>query len=193
MAPVSIDMKRAIDILISFTMLVVFGLPMVVIGLLIKLTSSGPVFYWSKRIGRDNIEFNMPKFRTMAVFTPQLATHLMTEPERFLTPIGKLLRKTSLDEIPQLISILRGDMSLVGPRPALFNQDDLISLRTAEGVHRLVPGLTGWAQVNGRDNLSMREKVLCDKFYADNASLMLDFRILVMTVVQAIRGEGVTH
>ncbi len=186
-------MKRTFDILLSLLMLAIFGLPMLVLALLVRSTSTGPAFYLSDRVGRENKIFKMPKFRTMRTDTPPMATHLMTEPEKYLTPIGGFLRKTSLDELPQLISILKGDMSFVGPRPALFNQEDLIALRTSKGVHKIVPGLTGWAQVNGRDELAIPIKVEYDEFYLRHRSLALDLKIMAMTALQALTGKGVSH
>lgn len=186
-------MKRCFDVLMSLTALAVAGIPMAFIALFVRLTSHGPAFYWSDRVGRGNAIFKMPKFRTMRVDTPPMATHLMTEPEKFLTPIGGFLRKTSLDELPQLLTILKGDMSFVGPRPALFNQDDLISLRTARGVHRILPGLTGWAQINGRDELPIPVKVDYDEYYLKNRSLLLDARILFLTFFSALFARGVHH
>lgn len=186
-------MKRVFDIILSFVLLVVFSVPMGVVALLVRFMSRGPALHWSDRVGLGNKIFKMPKFRTMCVDTPPMATHLMTEPEKFLTPIGGILRKTSLDELPQLFSILRGDMSFVGPRPALFNQHDLISLRTAQGVHQIVPGLTGWAQVNGRDDLPVPVKVEYDGYYLKHRTLWLDFKILRMTALQALTGRGVKH
>lgn len=186
-------MKRLFDIVAGLLLLVALALPMLLVALLVKFTSRGPALYWSDRVGRDNKLFKMPKFRTMRVDTPPVATHLMTEPDRFLTPVGGLLRKTSLDELPQLICILRGDMSFVGPRPALFNQDDLVALRTAKGIHLIVPGLTGWAQVNGRDDLPIPVKVEFDEYYLKNRSFWFDMRILLMTLVQALAGKGVRH
>ena len=171
----------------------VFSIPMLLIALLVKLTSPGPALYWSDRVGKDNVLFRMPKFRTMRVDTPAVATHLLTDPDYYLTPIGKFLRKSSLDELPQLISILKGDMSFVGPRPALFNQDDLIGLRTSRGVHVLTPGLTGWAQVNGRDELPIPVKVDLDAYYLENGSFLLDLQILCMTFFKVLRSEGVKH
>jgi O-antigen biosynthesis protein WbqP len=161
--------------------------------LAIKATSRGPVLYWSDRIGQGNRIFRMPKFRTMRVDTPAVATHLLQSPERYLTPIGSLLRRSSLDELPQLWSILAGDMSVVGPRPALFNQHDLIELRTQQGVHVLRPGLTGWAQVNGRDEIPIPEKVRFDAYYLQHRSLWLDLRIIGLTLVKVLRHEGVSH
>lgn len=186
-------MKRLFDLVLSLAALLLLGLPLIAIALLVRLTSAGPALYWSARVGRDNQIFKMPKFRTMLLDTPQLATHLMTEPGRYLTPIGSYLRKASLDELPQLLSILKGDMSFVGPRPALFNQDDLVSLRSTKGVHRLVPGLTGWAQVNGRDDLAIPVKVDYDEYYLKNQSLLLDSKILIMTACQVLFGRGVSH
>jgi Sugar transferases involved in lipopolysaccharide synthesis len=166
---------------------------MLIVALMVRLSSKGPALYWSDRVGKGNVIFKMPKFRTMRTDTPVVATHLLANPDVFLTPIGKLLRKTSLDELPQLFSILAGDMSFVGPRPALFNQDDLIRLRTAKGVHLLTPGLTGWAQVNGRDELPIPVKVEYDDFYLKNRSLVLDLHIIVLTVIKVAKHEGVTH
>ena len=186
-------MKRCADFLLALILLVLFSLLWLCIALAIKITSAGPVLYWSDRVGRNNHLFRMPKFRTMRVGTPAVATHLLKEPDQFLTPIGKLLRRTSLDELPQLINVLSGEMSLVGPRPALFNQEDLIALRTAGGVDQLTPGVTGWAQVNGRDELPIPEKVKLDEWYMRNRSFWLDFKILGMTVFKVIRKEGVVH
>ena len=168
-------------------------LPMLIVALLVRLTSPGPILYWSDRVGRNNAIFKMPKFRTMRTDTPAVATHLLGNPDQWLTPIGKFLRKSSLDELPQLFSILTGDMSIVGPRPALYNQNDLISLRTAKGVHTLTPGLTGWAQINGRDELPIPVKVEFDEWYLHNRSFFLDLRIIVQTFVKVLRKEGVTH
>jgi O-antigen biosynthesis protein WbqP len=159
----------------------------------VRLTSSGPALHWSRRVGKDNRIFLMPKFRTMHVDTPQKATHLLQHPQSHLTPIGALLRKTSLDELPQLLSVWRGDLSLVGPRPALFNQDDLVSLRTRRGVHRLVPGITGWAQVNGRDTLAIPLKVRYDAEYLAAQSLSLDLKIMALTLWRVLQAEGVQH
>lgn len=186
-------MKRIFDFTTALTILLLFGFPMLFIALLVKLTSKGPVLYWSDRAGKDNSIFKMPKFRTMKVDTPAVATHLMTNPDQYLTPIGKFLRKLSLDELPQLISILKGDMSFVGPRPALFNQDDLISLRTQKNIHKLVPGITGWAQVNGRDDLPIPVKVSFDEYYLNHRSFAFDLYIILLTVLKVIRKEGVQH
>ncbi|MGB5229887.1 MAG: sugar transferase, partial [Desulfoprunum sp.] len=170
-------MKRIFDSLAALAALLVLAMPMLAIAVAIKLTSTGPVLYWSDRVGRNNRIFRMPKFRTMRTDTPAVATHLLGDPDRYVTSIGKLLRKTSLDELPQLISIIKGDMSFVGPRPALFNQDDLIELRTSKGIHRLTPGLTGWAQINGRDELPIPVKVEFDQYYLLNRSMLLDLKI----------------
>jgi len=168
-------------------------IPGLFIALLVRLTSKGPVLYWSERVGRYNRNFSMPKFRTMRVDTPVVATHLMHDPDSYLTPPGRFLRKTSLDELPQLWSILVGDMSIVGPRPALYNQDDLIALRTEAGVDQLLPGLTGWAQVNGRDELPISEKVRLDREYLQRKSFLFDLKILFLTFVRVLQGRGVLH
>lgn len=186
-------MKRLFDFTCSFTALIFLAIPMLMTALAVRLTSPGPIFYWSDRVGKNNSIFKMPKFRTMRVDTPAVATHLLGDPDRWLTPIGKFLRKSSLDELPQLFSILTGDMSIVGPRPALFNQDDLITLRAERGVHHLTPGLTGWAQINGRDELPIPVKVEFDEWYLHNRSFLLDLRIIVQTFVKVLRKEGVTH
>ena len=186
-------MKRLFDVTMSLFLLIVFSVPMVCITLLVKLTSKGTVLYWSDRVGENNTIFRMPKFRTMLTDTPAVATHLLSNPEQYLTPIGKFLRKSSLDELPQLISIFKGDMSFVGPRPALFNQADLIELRTQRGVHHLTPGLTGWAQVNGRDELPISQKVVLDAYYLDHRSLWLDIKIIALTALKVIRRDGIVH
>lgn len=186
-------MKRMFDITMSMAALLVFAIPMFIVSALVKLTSPGPILYWSDRVGRNNLIFKMPKFRTMRIDTPAVATHLLGNPDQFLTPIGKFLRKSSLDELPQLLSILKGDMSIVGPRPALFNQDDLIALRTKEGVHVLTPGLTGWAQINGRDELPIPDKVQFDLYYLNNRSFALDMRIIFRTAFKVAKSEGVSH
>ena len=173
--------------------LLLFSPALIVIGLAVRLESPGPALHWSRRVGRNNVLFSMPKFRTMRVGTPDVATHLLDDPARWITPLGRLLRRTSLDELPQLWSVLTGDMSLVGPRPALFNQDDLVALRTARGVHRLRPGLTGWAQVNGRDELPIPQKVQFDAEYLERRSLAFDLRILAATARAAVSGRGVSH
>ncbi|MEI6756623.1 MAG: sugar transferase [Chlorobium sp.] len=186
-------MKRVFDFTMSLLAFIVFSLLMLLVAFLVKITSKGPVLYWSDRIGRNNEIFRMPKFRTMRVDTPAVATHLLSDPDRFLTPIGKFLRKTSLDELPQLWSILKGDMSIVGPRPALFNQDDLIELRTQKGVHVLIPGLTGPAQINGRDELPIPVKVEFDEYYLKNRSFLFDLKIIFQTVLKVLKKEGVSH
>jgi O-antigen biosynthesis protein WbqP len=185
--------KRIFDIIFSVLLLFVFFIPIIIIAFAVKVGSKGPAIYWSDRVGIRNRLFRMPKFRTMRVDTPAVATHLMANPDKYLTPIGKLLRKSSLDELPQLLSIIKGDMSFVGPRPALFNQDDLIKLRTEKGIHRLIPGVTGWAQVNGRDELPIPVKVQYDKCYLQNRSFAFDMKILCMTFLKVFRREGVTH
>jgi O-antigen biosynthesis protein WbqP len=187
------SMKRISDTVICGALLLLFAVPMALIALAVKLTSKGPVLYWSNRVGQRNRIFSMPKFRSMRVDAPQVATHLLTDPDSYLTAIGGFLRRTSLDELPQLFSVLCGDLSLVGPRPALFNQDDLVALRTNCGVHRLVPGITGWAQVNGRDELPIPTKVQFDYEYLQQRSFWFDLQIIVMTVVKVVRGEGIAH
>lgn len=186
-------MKRVFDLLLGFVLALVLALPVIIIALLVRLTSPGPFLYWSDRVGRHNRIFKMPKFRSMRNDTPAVATHLLQNPEQWLTPIGSFLRKSSLDELPQLWSILKGDMSFVGPRPALFNQDDLIALRTEKGVHELVPGLTGWAQVNGRDELPIPQKVQLDVEYLERRSLLFDIKILWMTALKVLARDGVSH
>ena len=186
-------MKRVFDLVLLFVIVPLVGPLCLVIVLAVRATSVGPVLYWSDRIGRANQIFKMPKFRSMRIDTPAVATHLLENPKAWLTPVGSFLRKSSLDELPQLWSILRGDMSFVGPRPALFNQDDLIALRTACGVHALVPGLTGWAQINGRDELPIPEKVRLDAEYLARKSLAFDIRILWLTFVKVLRRDGVSH
>lgn len=186
-------LKNAFDVLIAVIFLIIFCVPLLVLAIIVKISSEGPVLYWSNRIGRNNNIFKMPKFRTMRTDTPAVATHLLNDPDRYLTPIGKFLRKTSLDELPQLYSILKGDMSFVGPRPALFNQYDLIALRTEKGIHRLTPGLTGWAQINGRDELPIPVKVEYDAHYLQNRSFFFDLRIIILTAIKVLRRDGVTH
>ena len=186
-------MKRIFDIFMSLMALVVFGIPLLIVVVVVKITSKGPALYWSDRVGRNNNIFKMPKFRTMRIDTPAVATHLLGDPDRFLTPIGHFLRKSSLDELPQLFSILKGDMSIVGPRPALFNQDDLVSLRTAKGIHNLIPGLTGWAQINGRDELPIPVKVEFEEYYLQHHSFGLDMKIIVRTILNVMKSEGVSH
>ena len=186
-------MKRIFDIVFAIILIIVFSFPMLIIALSVKLTSKGPVLYWSDRVGKNNKIFKMPKFRTMKADTPAMATHLMKNPEQYCTTIGSFLRKTSLDELPQLYSVLKGDMSFVGPRPALFNQDDLIELRTKKGIHNLIPGITGWAQINGRDDLPIPEKVDLDEYYLNNHSFMFDLKTLFMTLLSVINSQGVQH
>lgn len=186
-------MKRLFDIVVA---LIIFGLlfvPMVIIAAMIKVTSRGPVLFWSDRVGKNNKIFRMPKFRTMHTDTPDVATHLLKDPDEYLTPVGPFLRKYSLDEFPQIWSVLTGDMSIVGPRPALYNQDDLIELRTNKGIHQIVPGITGWAQVNGRDILTIPVKVDYDEHYMLNRSFFFDLKILWMTFLKVVSSEGVRH
>jgi len=171
----------------------VLAIPLLITAVLVYITSPGPILYWSKRVGRDNRIFSMPKFRSMRIDTPAVATHLLQNPDQWLTPIGSFLRKSSLDELPQLWCILKGDMSFVGPRPALFNQDDLIAMRTERGVHQLLPGLTGWAQVNGRDELPIPKKVELDLEYLQRKSFLLDLKILWMTTLKVLVRHGVSH
>jgi O-antigen biosynthesis protein WbqP len=186
-------LKRVFDIAVAGTGFLVLVVPMSMVAILVKVTSKGPVLYWSDRVGKNNTIFKMPKFRSMRVDTPAVATHLLTNPNAYLTPIGNFLRKSSLDELPQLWNVIHGDMSLVGPRPALFNQEDLIALRTQEGVHSLVPGITGWAQINGRDELPIPEKVKLDAEYLHKQSFVFDMVILWKTLVKVLAREGVTH
>lgn len=186
-------LKRSFDIVCVLILMIPLSIPMLVISLVVKLTSPGPILYWSDRVGRFNRIFRMPKFRTMKIDTPPMATHLLVQPELYLTPIGNFLRKSSLDELPQLFSIFKGDMSFVGPRPALFNQDDLVSLRTRKGVDELIPGLTGWAQVNGRDELPIPVKVEYDMYYLTHRSFLFDLKILYLTFLKVLHREGVSH
>ena len=186
-------MKRLIDLLLALLALLVLAVPLLLVALAVRLTSPGPVLYWSNRVGRNNAIFSMPKFRSMRTGTPAVATHLLANPDSYLTPIGSFLRKSSLDELPQLWSILQGDMGFVGPRPALFNQHDLVALRTAQGVHTLLPGLTGWAQIHGRDELPIPAKVALDTYYLQHRSFGLDMQILGMTFFKVLRRDGITH
>lgn len=186
-------MKRLLDLVLALIAALFLLLPTAAVALAVRLTSSGPALYWSDRVGRQNRIFKMPKFRSMRIDTPAVATHLLQNPDQWLTPIGSFLRQSSLDELPQLWSILKGDMSFVGPRPALFNQDDLIALRTEKGVHELVPGLTGWAQVNGRDELPIPQKVELDAEYLRRQSMLFDLKILWMTVLKVLVRDGVSH
>ena len=186
-------MKRALYILLVFIAFLFFSPAIVILSIAVRLTSKGPAFYWSTRVGRNNRLFMMPKFRSMKLGTPAVATHLMDDPTYYLTPIGSFLRKSSLDELPQLWSIFKGDMSFVGPRPALFNQNDLIELRTSEGIDKLTPGLTGWAQVNGRDDLPIPRKVALDLEYLNKQSFTFDLLILWLTILKVVSSDGVSH
>lgn len=186
-------MKRAFDLLLALCAGILLLPLTLLVGLAVAVTSRGPILYWSDRVGRDNVNFRMPKFRSMRVGTPPVATHLLTDADQHLTPIGSFIRRSSLDELPQLWSILRGDMSFVGPRPALYNQEDLIALRTARGVHVLTPGLTGWAQINGRDELPIPVKVDFDAFYLSRRSFWFDLQILWRTAINVLRRTGVSH
>ena len=186
-------LKRFFDLILALILLLVLSIPILLIALAIKLTSKVPVLYWSDRVGVNNSIFKMLKFRTMRVNTPAVATHLMENPEDYLIPGGEFLRKYSLDELPQLFNVLKGDMSFVGPRPALFNQDDLMTLRTKKNIHKLVPGVTGWAQVNGRDDLPIPTKVSFDEYYLNHRSFAFDLYIIFLTVIKVIKREGVQH
>jgi len=186
-------MKRLFDLFFSIILFIALIIPMMIIAVATKLTSRGPIIFWSDRIGVNNKIFRMPKFRTMIIETPSLASHLLDDPETYLSPIGSFLRSTSLDELPQIISVLKGDMSFVGPRPALFNQDNLITLRTEKGVDSLIPGITGWAQVNGRDQLTIVDKVYFDEEYLFRKSFWFDIKILGMTFFKVIKRNGVNH
>ena len=186
-------MKRFIDFVLALIASVLLALPIFIVAILVKLTSPGPVLYWSNRVGKNNQIFKMPKFRSMEIGTPAVATHLLQNPKAYLTPIGSFIRKSSLDELPQLWSILVGDMSIVGPRPALFNQHDLVAQRTTAGVHKLVPGLTGWAQVNGRDEIPIPEKVKLDTEYLERQSFLFDIYIVWLTFIKVLRHDGVSH
>ncbi len=186
-------MKRLYDLLLVFCATVLLLLPLILVAAAVSLTSSGPVLYWSDRVGRYNKIFRMPKFRSMRIGTPTVATHLLRDPNAYLTPVGSFLRKSSLDELPQLWSILVGDMSFVGPRPALFNQDDLIALRTKCGVDGLLPGLTGWAQINGRDEIALHKKVELDREYLEKQSFFFDLKIIFLTVYKVIAKKDIAH
>ena len=186
-------MKRVFDSFFSLILIIPISLISVIIGIIIKISSKGPVLYWSDRIGKNSRIFKMPKFRSMLINTPAVATHLLDNPDAYLSPIGGFLRRTSLDELPQLISVLKGDMSFVGPRPALFNQDDLIALRSEKGVDKLLPGITGWAQVNGRDVLSVTDKVDLDEVYMQRQSFWFDIKILWITFLKVVERDGVSH
>ena len=186
-------MKRVIDFVLALLASLFFLPLLAALAIVVKTTSKGPVLYWSNRVGRDNRIFSMPKLRTMRIDTPVVATHLLTNPDQYLTPVGGFLRRTSLDELPQLWCILTGDMSIVGPRPALFNQQNLIEMRTEQGVHTIRPGLTGWAQINGRDELPIPEKVRLDADYLRQQSLSFDVKVMFLTFLKVARREGVTH
>jgi O-antigen biosynthesis protein WbqP len=186
-------MKRQFDFFLSVFLLAIFCIPMGMIAGLIRLGSKGPALYWSDRIGKNNTIFRMPKFRTMRQGTPAVATHLLRNPQNYVTPIGRILRKLSLDELPQLVSVFKGDMSFVGPRPALFNQSDLVELRTQRGVHRLVPGITGWAQINGRDELPIPLKVQFEQAYLQRRSFAFDLRVMWLTLFRVFKSQGVSH
>jgi O-antigen biosynthesis protein WbqP len=186
-------MKRIFDLTLALGLIILLSMPMLVVALFIKLMSRGPVIFWTDRVGVNNSIFKMAKFRTMKVNTPQVATHLMENPERYLIPGGNFLRKYSIDELSQLFNVLKGDMSFVGPRPALFNQDDLVALRTVRGVYKLLPGITGWAQVNGRDDLPIPVKVSFDEYYLKHHSFTFDLYILLLTAVKVVKREGVQH
>jgi len=185
--------KRMFDLVLAVLLLIICGIPMLLLAAAIRLSSKGPALFWSDRVGIENHIFRMPKFRSMRIDAPQLATHLFQDPASYLTPIGGFLRKTSLDELPQLLSILMGDISFVGPRPALFNQDDLVALRTERGVQKLIPGLTGWAQINGRDSISIPAKVELDAYYLAHFSVWFDIKILFMTLFKVLRTEDISH
>jgi O-antigen biosynthesis protein WbqP len=186
-------MKRVFDFSLALLALILLLIPVMAVASIVRLSSRGPILYWSDRVGRDNQLFKMPKFRSMKIGTPAVATHLLTDPSVYLTPVGGFLRKSSLDELPQLWSILKGDMSFVGPRPALFNQHDLIGLRTLAQVHRLTPGLTGWAQINGRDELPIPDKVALDIEYLRQKSFFFDVKIIFLTIFKVIRRDNVSH
>jgi O-antigen biosynthesis protein WbqP len=186
-------MKRLLDVALAAAGLVVACVPMALLALAIKWTSRGAVIHWSRRVGQYDAQFWMPKFRTMTQDTPQVATHLLKTPDAYLTPVGGFLRKTSLDELPQLWTVLRGDLTLVGPRPALFNQDDLVAARKAHGIHLLKPGITGWAQINGRDEVPISTKLALDAYYLKHQSLRLDLKILGLTLARVVWGSGVSH
>ena len=186
-------MKRIFDLILALVLIVLFSIPMLVITALIKLMSKGPAIFWTDRVGANNRIFKMAKFRTMKLNTPQVATHLMKDPEDYLIPCGELLRKYSFDELPQLFNILKGEMSFVGPRPALFNQNDLVELRTKKNIHTLIPGVTGWAQVNGRDDLPIPVKVSFDEYYLNHRSFAFDLYIILLTALKVIKREGVQH
>ncbi|MGL5416426.1 MAG: sugar transferase [Clostridium sp.] len=184
-------MKRGFDVISSLTAFIVFSPIFLIISFIIKFTSPGPIFFRQRRIGKNNEEFFILKFRTMRIDTPNVATHLLENPEQYITSIGKFLRRTSLDELPQLLNIIRGEMSVVGPRPALYNQYDLKNMRTEKGIHKLVPGLTGWAQINGRDEIPLKEKVDLDNYYLEKKSFFFDIKVIFMTVLSVLKSDGV--
>jgi O-antigen biosynthesis protein WbqP len=186
-------MKRLFDLFLAILLLILFAPILIVVAIIIKLSDPGPALYWSKRVGRHNKLFMMPKFRSMKLSTPQVATHLLTNPEQYLISIGGFIRKSSIDELPQLLSVIKGDMSFVGPRPALFNQDDLIQLRTQHGVHELVPGITGWAQINGRDEIPIPKKVAFEVEYLNQKNFLFDLKIIFLTAYKVIKKENVSH
>ena len=186
-------MKRGFDLGVGIITFMIVLVPMLFVALGVKISSKGTAVYWSDRVGRNNVIFKMPKFRTMIMNTPEMATHLMNKPDTYLSPLGGGLRRSSLDELPQLWCILKGAMSFVGPRPALFNQDDLVTLRTEKGVEKLMPGLTGWAQVNGRDELPIWEKVALDMEYMERQSFWFDIYIIWLTILKVVRSDGGSH
>jgi O-antigen biosynthesis protein WbqP len=186
-------MKRILDLSLVFISGIILFIPILLITLAVRLTSEGPVLYWSDRVGRDNQIFRMPKFRSMRTDTPDVASHLLQEPSAWLTPIGIFLRKSSLDELPQIWSVLKEEMSFVGPRPALYNQEDLIALRKDSGIDKLLPGITGWAQINGRDELNIEKKVIFDKEYLNKKSILFDLKIILITVIRVIKSDGTKH
>jgi len=188
-----LNIKRVFDIFLVIVGSIVLIIPLIIIAILIKIDSKGPVLFWSDRVGINNTIFKMPKFRTMRINTPAVATHLLTNPQAYITPFGGFLRRLSLDELPQLWSILKGDICIVGPRPALFNQDDLIKLRTEKGIHKLKPGLTGWAQINGRDELPIPVKVDLDEYYLKHRTFLFDMKIIILSFAKVLKREGVSH
>lgn len=190
---VNVSIKRIFDLLLAILSITILILPILFVAVAVRITSPGPIFYMSDRVGRDNHIFRMPKFRSMRIDTPAVATHLLDDPDNYLTPIGSFIRKTSLDELPQLWSILVGDMSFVGPRPALFNQHDLVALRTSVGVQKLIPGLTGWAQINGRDELPIQQKVKLDEEYMQRQSFWFDLKIVCLTFWKVFQRDGIAH
>lgn len=186
-------MKRIFDFFLALILIIIFAPVLLIVTIIIRISDPGPAIYWSKRVGKNNKLFMMPKFRSMKISTPQVATHLLKNPDQYLISIGKFIRKTSIDELPQLYSVLIGDMSFVGPRPALFNQDDLIKLRTNSNIHQLIPGITGWAQINGRDDISIPEKVSLEIDYMNNMSFLNDIKIILLTAYKVLKKESVTH